>query len=352
MARNLGKVMLVSSFIAIFCANTARGGPMISSVSGSFSIGSAISIGGSGFGTKSKAAPVKWDNFDSGTVGSNVGNGWQITGSPNYPKYSTDYLRTNSTKSVLCDFATGSNPYNSSFGLTITSDVFYVTYWRYDHPTSGTAYNYKPFRIYGTSGNSLPQAILNEYDYQNPIFYVADTSGKSILDYRGSNMPNNQWHREEYYLYAGTQGSSNGVFQHWDNGSAWGSVTGRFLIDSARFSIIRIGHFWDTNDGLLKAYIDDAYIDTTLARVEVCSGSSWNSRSHCEIQPPTSWSSSSVQVTFNRGSFSSGNTVYLYVVDSSGNVNSSGYPITIGGGSGGGGTSPSAPSAPQDLRVQ
>ena len=47
----------------------------------------------------------------------------------------------------------------------------------------------------------------------------------------------------------------------------------------------------------------------------------------------------------NRGSFANNNIVYLYVVDSNGNVNSIGYPITVGGGGGGSDTPPSPPTS-------
>jgi len=65
--------------------------------------------------------------------------------------------------------------------------------------------------------------------------------------------------------------------------------------------------------------------------VEIGDAATWSNCDHKEIQIPTSWSSSSIGIDVNTGSFSNG-TAYLYVVDSSGDVNSSGYEITIGGG--------------------
>ncbi|GAH76879.1 unnamed protein product, partial [marine sediment metagenome] len=76
-------------------------------------------------------------------------------------------------------------------------------------------------------------------------------------------------------------------------------------------------------------YWDEIYIDTTQSRVEIGNAATWSGCSHREVQIPSSWSSSSVSIDVNTGSFSNG-TAYLYVVDSSGAVNSSGYQITIG----------------------
>jgi hypothetical protein len=44
----------------------------ISSVSGTISSGQSLTIAGSGFGSKTTAAPVLWDDFQSATVGSNL----------------------------------------------------------------------------------------------------------------------------------------------------------------------------------------------------------------------------------------------------------------------------------------
>jgi hypothetical protein len=76
-------------------------------------------------------------------------------------------------------------------------------------------------------------------------------------------------------------------------------------------------------------YVDSLYIDNSFARVEMCDNATWANRAHCEIQPPTVWASGSITATFNQGSFISGSTAYLYVIDSAGNVNTTGYPLTI-----------------------
>jgi hypothetical protein len=78
-------------------------------------------------------------------------------------------------------------------------------------------------------------------------------------------------------------------------------------------------------------YVDDPYIQIgSEAHVELCDTNTWSARKHCEIQPPTNWSNSSVSLTLNKGSFNSGDTAYLYAVDSTGSVNSNGYQIVLG----------------------
>ena len=54
------------------------------------------------------------------------------------------------------------------------------------------------------------------------------------------------------------------------------------------------------------------------------------SYNHRETQVPSIWSDSFISLNFNQGSFSSGDTVYLDIVDEDGAVNTNGYHITIG----------------------
>jgi hypothetical protein len=81
-----------------------------------------------------------------------------------------------------------------------------------------------------------------------------------------------------------------------------------------------------------EVYVDDIFIQLdTEARVEIGDKSTWNACTKREVQVPISWNSSTIQARVNQGSFSNGETAYLYVVDSNGNVNNQGYIVTIGG---------------------
>lgn len=78
-------------------------------------------------------------------------------------------------------------------------------------------------------------------------------------------------------------------------------------------------------------YIDDVYVDSTPARVEVCKESTWATRKHCEIQPATAWGTSSITIVANAGTLDAG-TNYLYVVDSANTANTNGVGVTVGNG--------------------
>jgi hypothetical protein len=65
------------------------------------------------------------------------------------------------------------------------------------------------------------------------------------------------------------------------------------------------------------------------------------------MQIPQIWGASFITTKVNQGSFADGSSQYLYVLDSIGTANNTGYPITFGSGS----SDIIAPSAPSGLSV-
>src|SRR5574343_1607823 len=63
---NIFKITILFIILFFICIKT-NAAPAISSISGSISHGSSITINGTGFGVKSPAAPYIWANFDDGS---------------------------------------------------------------------------------------------------------------------------------------------------------------------------------------------------------------------------------------------------------------------------------------------
>lgn len=104
-------------------------------------------------------------------------------------------------------------------------------------------------------------------------------------------------------------------------------------------------------------YFDDVYFSYSKAHVELCSLSTWaavrgaNGAVQCEVQIPTSWSSTSIGISLNTGAFSPGTTAYMYVISDQGttqtdDVNANGFPLVIG--ESGDGEDPEDPEDPDD----
>jgi hypothetical protein len=68
--------------------------------------------------------------------------------------------------------------------------------------------------------------------------------------------------------------------------------------------------------------------------VELCDYITWAGSTFCEYQIPSSWADTSIAVTLNQGSFAADATAYLYVVDATGAVNSTGYQVVFGASGG------------------
>jgi len=80
---------------------------------------------------------------------------------------------------------------------------------------------------------------------------------------------------------------------------------------------------------------DDIYVDDTLSRVILGDADTYAACTILEPQPPTAWTDNGgtgdeIEVTVNLGNLS-GDTAYVYVFDSDGDYNTTGYAITIDG---------------------
>jgi len=334
---NTSRMVSVMSFAAaaLLLAGTTAAAPSISSTSGTFTHGNSVTIGGSGFGSKSTAAPVKYDDFDDGEVGSDL-SGWSLVKSSGgvYPKYS-DTRSHNGDQSGLASFE---NQYNCSAYLgNLDLTTVYASYWVYWEKVSGDdTRNMKLARFtaaYGNYKDGNPKMGYTGLNGSSGTWYLNNGDGYDMN--WGNYVVGGTWHRiEMYFVASSSPGQADGTWAFWKNCSQIVDEKDYVTIaTTADRNFVRnfILPFYCAHDpgGPHRVYYDDVYLDSTQARVEIGNASTWSGCSHKEIQVPTAWSSSSITVDVNKGSMSDG-TAYLYVVDSSGGVNSSGYQITLG----------------------
>lgn len=321
------------------------------SVSGIVSGGQTISITGSDFGTKTQGPPELWDNFESATNGSaltgrvpTIGSvAWGTLGNP---VASTSNHRTNSTTSYFGDFSNG--VYNNSVyylrtETTTGAKKYFSFWWRGGRAGDTWSRNMKPWQHFGSGSDQ-------------PMYYIGDGTGDGDPGFRSNVIDNtsslaregssygcgnmeskeNQWIRWEGYIVLSDPGVQNGRMEVWL--SQPGTITRSNCIHhptavtrstSNGFRQWAFGEYMDTAGGDSIVYMDDIYIDNTLARVELCDTSTWSTVTHCEVQPQTAWSTTSITTTVNTGSFQTDQTAYLYVVDANGDANATGYEVTI-----------------------
>lgn len=364
-----GRIWQTTAVLFAFIAAPAFATPSITQLSGMMSDKTSVTISGSGFGTKSQAAPHKWDDFESGTPGSPV-NGWYLSSAlgANYvASYSTTIVRASGRKSAYQNFTDGN--YNSVMALTDQSPGFrtiYISGWFYRQVGGAPSRNVKTWGLRGGPGfeENAPNIRMDQYPNQNggqitsleaPSGVCNSTESASKIIQNdwgiGGDLFPNAWHRFEVWVNTDSAGS-NGEYTVWIDGAVRASLKGKIVDHDCPFPMVMLQNYFATDTGSptpwMRHYWDEVYIDRTRARIEIGNASTWTASSHREIQIPTAWSNNSISFKVNRGSFSSGDNVYLYVIDANG-VPSVGFPVTISSDSG---IPPSGPpAAPTGLQL-
>ena len=347
----------------------ASAAPLIINLSTSvITDGITLTISGSEFTNKLKAAPLKWDDFEKNGTGYEDGDpitndGWAKWSSYAAATYETNNTRPGSTKHFFRDET--SNVRGSFWDSGRELSTVYISYWvRYNlQSTSGDAPQIKWFRvIHSTTSGSMESAVTNimQWGMNVSTFNIRREDGtytSGISDDSMNSMPSGVWVRHEHWYVASSAANRNdGKAEVWAQTSANGKfskqISGTNITTNTStnaWSTVWLGEYSKQCSYTLE--FDDVYIDTTQARVEVGNASSWDNCTHREIQIPTEWSDGSISFNFNQGSFKGGEYVYIFVVDSNGNPSDGYGPVQVGGLAGGDDPDPQGLANPQGLKI-
>jgi hypothetical protein len=349
--RNPIKIYSIIFVLSLFVSLNAFAQPNIIGISGTITNGSSITIAGSGFGIKSTAAPLIWDNFEYGSDGDNLDTAssgkwthYQTGSVVNKVKISTGqhYGGSRSAYNALWQRPDGDEgqEFGTAYQKFSPVDEAYVSMVvRWDTDATGTTSGFwKWFRLNNKEHvySGVPNIDCTLFP-QSSWLAAAQNDG---VNYKQQDLTINYakqiWFRIEYYLKLSTQGGTDGLAQLYVNNSLlptnlWTATT-RGVGIASQLSNLLLPFMWVNGNNNEKYYVwvDDVYVDNTRQRVELCDSSTWNNRTHCEIQIPSVWDGNSnpnsISITVNQGSFTNLNK-YLYVVDKDGNVNTNGYSI-------------------------
>ena len=365
--------------------------PLITSVSGSVTQGGTLTISGSGFGTKSPAQPYLWAPMSNDLNPSSLGviKSWARIGALNYqpgcgPAPNTgcaagapsDGMNTNQWAAAIYSpsYYGSGNDWNS-YGQK--SYVYRKSKRTFSYSNNGST-NVKMFRMWGTS----PTQFLVYPDFYWSVYNgrigIEGIPQNGTHDYTMPSTtintamgPVNQWYSEEYALASNTgAATSDGDFRIAINGGTdlvsfpnnqWERNSITLKVDSGSqgdgtmkvlypvHMIVESGGNWIPAPTGSQYFAADVYADTTWARVMIGNSPLFNQTTDREIQIPVQWSSGSIQVNVNINAFPAGQQMYLFVVDSNGNV-SPGLPISAGTASGG--PTATVPDAPSNVTVK
>jgi hypothetical protein len=348
--------------------------PTVSSVSGSTSDGQQITILGTGFGSKSTAAPLVWETFEQGTLGNTIisdgfwdaeRDGSKTLFSDKNKRHDRSYLNALHTVDniKLDSFQKVFNELNSNGSKLL------VSFWLRIDFVSGfdrSSSQLKVMRLtnngsYNDSPILLWQSFSDDNKTMNESYTTATKSDGTYLVGslgRGTSvnggMPKiseNQWVNVQI-TYQNSTSPTNVKFLVSPNpgsslyqGSAYYNVPTLTSSSGPYLNTVKFGYH--QNDGTLAYnHWDDIYIDNSWSRVEIGDNPVYGKCTHREMQIPSTWSSGQIAFKLNQGAFSNGATAYLFVIDENG-VPSPGYPITLGTNI----ITGQKPSPPSNLRI-
>lgn len=324
--------------------------------------GQTLTISGSGFGTKSQAAPIYWTTFDDGTAGERIDSydsGW--TQRPEAGAWS--YLSVAGARRGglgLENLGSKSGFNEASYHFPASAEI-YVNYWFWVD-SGGSVRVLKMPRLTSSTAAGGGGEYNGAGNTQMDGKYVTASGGSADINYNdgctndldadGGNagpgwitIPRGRWFNVQFFRRnSSPPGSSNGTviaslddnYRHLSDTMVTRCSSWSGLHDTVWFNL---GGSDVVNTDI---YADDVYIDNTQARVEIGNASSYWSATHREIQIPSSWGDGSVVVTCNTGTFSNADNVWIFVVDSDGNISSGYGPLTVDSDF----VLPDAPSAP------
>lgn len=320
---------------------------------GTLSDGNSVSITGTGFGNKSPATPIIYDDFDSHTTGVSinglspvVGSSWGVShGGAEQITISTTQNPTNSTKVARVIWNEDSNNTQAAmtFPLTRNGQKFYLYYKRYFDNTNDepiTDINFKTHYASVSVNNSGAGAgLLIIPGGGNTWAWYNNDSGGTVYSSKSWSDTINTWQIWEEYSQLNTPNVANGIIKLWSNGSSILSKSNYNQIKIAQtYTLMRLGmmHQFNASGGSGSnsaiCYYDYVYCDDTESRIMIGDNATFENCTIREIQIPTAWSATSISFTTNQGALpNTGN--FLFVIDANGDPNAQGKPINFGVGS-------------------
>jgi len=351
-------IVLILSILILLIPTLVLSAPSISSVTGTITDGSTITVSGTGFTSHGLDIDFGKDGIEAQSVGpaSDFGN-WQweqtseILTDPNI----TDSVVHSGTKAIDSTVIAYENAsiwrwqYSSTIGF---STDLYITWWVRKIRTGSGDGQWKMFRIMPIDSivdSSTPQIRWFDWDSYNQ-FFIAPGPGSSAInsdgspeDYLSNPWPenDNNWYRVEIRVTTcSAQGVSDGSYtvtvldpvgdtvESHSNNSAYNTFnyTGRNY-----YKWLIWQNFVSNEDSsfTMRVYLDDPYVQVgTVSRIEIGDSNTYSTCTHREIMEPSAWSTTSITAKLNTGSLPNG-TAYMFVIDENGDA-SSGYEVTIG----------------------
>lgn len=352
----------VKAFLDAGCP-ASSGPPAITAVSVA---GGIMTVTGTSFGTRARAAPLRFEDFESRSVGAlpqDFGyTGWSTESVKVDDRASFSGSRSLRHLGAHGPASTGGVVAESFPHVAVTqfqSDELYLSY-RLKFRTNGSQFTQLKFNRSGMDnddGNGCyhgkPRFFSSYYpegDRYSPDKRLTGVQGGAVSGTdqwdegwagephmgSGSVLPIHEdtWVQVEEYYRLNDVGAANGVHMTWVNGNPQiiRSTLQPRTAAAQKFncSYLVIGMDYWINEGStngVTVWYDDHYLDTSRARLVLANASTWAASTQRSPQPATQWSSGSVTAPLRRAGFAAGDA-WLYVVRQDGAISAS-WRITL-----------------------
>jgi hypothetical protein len=340
-----GIALALSPYVSI-----AHAAPAISEISGGAAEGSTLTLSGSGFGS-GYVSPLLWDDFEA----SSSATGATMSASPRIGSWERGGNATYSTgqkhsgsRALHAAFSNSSQW--SNFHVALPDGTrFYQSFWFW---WSSTATNgqLKLALVHGNSGMGEFAPTVNN-NCSTTTWWMTNVATESAAGMYGASWANNpgpgMWHHFEMALQQSSGGgATNGSVTVWVDGQQYYSRTNIVTRDSAAYHWDEMGFFRGVTNmsSPTDTYLDDVYASTSWARVVLCDAATYAGCANREVQPASSWSDTTIEVTLAKSAFPASATLYVYVIDQNGVASLQGFPLCTS-------CSDAVPAAPASLHV-
>jgi hypothetical protein len=334
------------------------GAPVIGNVSGAFAHGQSISISGTSFGSKSHAGPMLYDDFDDASATSIGGREPQIHQGnlSHYGKWIRTAVGPGSIPQIVRDAGApkARSTYHARMAfsgdywalyLTVdpvnyftTGREMYISFWyRYRKTGANHPGQTKAWIAYPPSGSDKAYFSTAFDTCQSGGWRLHRSEGFSDVGF-GMAGPdvNDEWIRIETYLKQSAPSTANGAWEQVVYRTKTPMRISKSLGNAALRTSSADWTFWGFGGAYYGACanesatidVDEFYMDSTRARVELCNAATYAASTQCELQLPSAWSDTSITATLKRGQLNVG-AAYLYVFNTPGKVNATGYPVNL-----------------------
>jgi hypothetical protein len=335
--------------------------PLVQNVSGTLSHGGTVTITGSGFGSKTTAAPLVWDNASGNSLNDKWTGGWPSL----LPGYNLGYYapmrgislpHSHVTRYIAGAHAANTGA-NSGYAVMMYKSIalpalpYYIyaswyqrvdDQWHFGGDNNFKTFDYslgdEPYALnkswylcYGPPHPNSATDVGTQWANENftPLSNP-DQNGHNAWWGNAVNPMAGKWSKVEIAIKVSNQ--SDGYINMWENGHQVMNYAGITDNYGGTRRTISVGGYARMQGYTSNwRYFDDVYVDTTLSRVVLADKPVLSQATIVENQIPSAWSASSITAQVNLGKFTQGQAAYLFVVDASGTVSATGLALTAGG---------------------